>query len=347
MKLSYTPEQEQLRDTMGEFLAEVAEEKLWPGLAEFGALGLVVPEQLGGEGAGLVELGLVAQATGSSLRSAPLVPSAVLATLLLTELRDEHVDELLRALAKGERTATASWSLVGAPQSTSLPTLAGDRLSGTLRNVPWAGAPGAVLCGSADGSVVCFDPSESGVNVENVTAFDETEPLVDLVVDDVMCFMVVGRDQASTIIESARARVQAVIAMELVGVGRAVLNMAVEYAKVRTQFGRPIGSFQAIKHMLADAHLTLDAASALAHLACVEMDSGASAGPLTARLALASASRAARLSTLNSMQSFGGVGYTWEQGSHRYLRRVLARGAQLGSQDDQLREIAGAVLPAS
>jgi alkylation response protein AidB-like acyl-CoA dehydrogenase len=347
MKLEYTPEQQQLRETIGEFLGEVADDKLWSGLAEFGALGLVVPEILGGAGAGLVELGLVAQACGKSLRSSPFVPSAVLATLLLSELGDERFDELLGALASGERTATASWSLVGAPQSTALPTLAGDRLAGTVRNVPWAGTLGAVLCRSVDGSLVCLDPSGSGVSVETVTPFDETEPLVDLVLEDAVCLLVVGPDEASTIIESARARVQAVVAMELVGVGRGGLDMAVEYAKVRTQFGRAIGSFQALKHMLADAHLALEPAAALTHLACVELESGVPTGPLTARLALASASRAARLSILNSMQSFGGIGYTWEHGSHRYLRRVIARSAQVGSHDDQLREIADALLPAT
>ncbi|NGP07396.1 acyl-CoA/acyl-ACP dehydrogenase [Rhodococcus sp. 14C212] len=336
-----------MRETMGEFLVEVADDKLWRGLAEIGALGLVVPEHLGGEGAGLVELGLVAQTSASILRSTPLVPSAVLATLLLTELDGERVDELLRDLASGERTATAPWSLVGAPQSTALPTLTGNRLSGTLRNVPWVETPAVVLCVTADGSLVCLDTSESGVSIETLNPFDETEPLADVTLDDVVGLVVVDPDEAATIIDTVCARVQAVVAMELVGVGRGILDMAVEYAKVRTQFGRAIGSFQAIKHMLAEVHLALEPASALAHLACTELDTGAPTGPMTARLALASANRAARVAALNAMQSFGGIGYTWEHGSHRYLRRVLARNAQLGSQDDQLRGIADAVLPAS
>ena len=345
MKLSYTDEQRHLASTMAEFFSESSVSSMWAGLAAFGALGMTVAEDLGGEGAGVVDLGLVARASGARVAQTPFAPTAVLATLVLSEVGGELAEGLLKGIVSGTSVVVVPWSVVGQRQRVGVPELAGgSRVTGSLRNVPWVQSSDSVVFQTSDRSLVVADVQSEGVTWTSVDSFDGSEPLADVTFEAVPLQVLALGAQAEIAVAAARDRINAVLAMELVGTGQAILDMAVDYAKIRTQFDRPIGSFQSLKHMLADAHIQLDAASALAHAACHAVDTRQQEAGDTARLALASSMSAARTSALNSMQSFGGIGYTWEQGSHVYLRRVLARRAQLGSTDQHLEIIADSVL---
>ncbi len=186
-----------------------------------------------------------------------------------------------------------------------------------------------------------MDLKAGGGSIEPEQSFDPTEPLYTVQLSGARAHRLPSTVTTAERLEAARARIRAVVACEIAAAGRAVLGGAVEYARLRTQFRRPIGSFQAVKHMLVNAHIELDAAEALAHRACSAHDGADPGAPFLSRLALAGAVEAARVAAANLLQTFGGIGYTWEQGTHRYLRRVRARTAQFGSADLQLADIAG------
>jgi alkylation response protein AidB-like acyl-CoA dehydrogenase len=335
MRLAYTDEQLQLREALAEMLAADTDDAL-PMLSEMGVLGLPVSEELDGAGAGLVELGLVAGELARGLSPSAFVPSAVVATLVLAEC--EGGESALRRIVTGVETATVPWSLVDADAR----PLLGDGGPVTLENVPFASTSDRIVVALDGAGIVSADLRADGVVIEELEALDPTEPLfrvtLDLSVADVVA------SDASAVLARALPRIAAVVAAELVACGEGVLRTAVEYATVRTQFGRAIGSFQAVKHMLADAHIALDGAGALAHFACATLDDGGPDGASLAGFALAAASAAAQTAAANSLQTFGGIGYTWEQGTHAYLRRVTARAAQFGTADRQLARIADALV---
>lgn len=335
MKLAYTDEQDQLREALAEMLeADVAD--ALPLLSEMGVLGLPIPEDLDGAGAGLTELGIVAAELARGLSPSAFIPSSVVATLVLAEC--SAGEGQLRAVVSGERTATVPWSIV---DPDAAPPAAGAGPV-TFANVPFAATSDLLVAVVRDGDrephVVSIDLHAEGVKIEEVEAFDPTEPLFSVTVDPSRA-EVVASDAAASV-GRALPRIAAVVAAELVACGEGVLRTAVDYATVRTQFGRAIGSFQAIKHMLADAHVALDGAGSLAHLACTTLDDGGADGAALAGFALAAAMGAATSATATSLQTFGGIGYTWEQGTHTYLRRVTARAAQFGTADRQIARIA-------
>jgi alkylation response protein AidB-like acyl-CoA dehydrogenase len=224
-----------------------------------------------------------------------------------------------------------------------LPTATSGAVTGSLRHVPWAAqAQTLVATASHAGGTGVFavDLQGGDLTIEPEQAFDATEPLCTVHLNGARASLLPSTAATSDRLEAARARIRAVISAELTATGRAVLASAIEYAGIRNQFGRPIGSFQSVKHMLVNAHLELDAAEALAYRACAAHDCGDPEAPSLSRLALAGAAAAAEVAAANSLQTFGGIGYTWEQGTHRYLRRVRARSAQFGSADLQLADIA-------
>jgi acyl-CoA dehydrogenase len=186
-------------------------------------------------------------------------------------------------------------------------------------------------------TAVLLDTSWDAVRVRAVAALDVVEPVAAVDVQPVAAPLVPIAALPTPLIRVA-------LAAELVGTAQRALDGAVAYAKERRQFGRPIGSFQAIKHLLADRHVQLDAARMLVHAAAAAIDAGDGGAEEAAAAALAAVCDAADATTGDALQVHGGIGFTWEHPSHVFLKRARARRVLLGSQARQLDGLAQLIL---
>ncbi|MET7993816.1 acyl-CoA dehydrogenase family protein [Amycolatopsis sp. NPDC005232] len=297
---------------------------LWKTFADAGLLGLGVPEERGGSGGGLRELCVVAEEVGAALPRIPFA-AAVSAVAVLSSVHnvDNFVD--------GSAVAVAAWETFPVfPGHRSPLRLSGSTVDGVLRVVPF-GLDADVLVAAVEGRFVRIDLTAAGVRRESVGAFDVIEPAA------VISFSSVPVVELSS--ADVSARVLTVLAAELVGTGQRALDGAVEYAKQRQQFGRAIGSFQALKHLLADRFVQLDAARLLVEWAASTVDAGVEALP-AARTAVVAASDVADAATRDALQAHGGIGFTWEHPAHVHLKHARARRQLLGSAARQLDAVA-------
>lgn len=301
---------------------------LWRALAELGLVGLAVPETAGGSGGGLRELCLVAEQVGASCARVPYTATAVALAAGLPAAA---------SVIEGSLVAVSAWeSFPTAPRRRrDALQMSGSRVEGTLNGVPF-GMDADILVTFIDDTAVAVDLTQAGVQRHPVAAFDVTEP--------VSAIHLAGA--AGTIVDSGPlcSRALTVLAAELLGTGQRALDGAVEYAKQRRQFGRLIGSFQAIKHMLADRYVQLDAARLLLDAAITAEEDHLGNTTAAARTALVAASVAAERAAGDALQVHGGIGFTWEHPSHVYVKRVRARRCLLGSPAEQLDELASYVL---
>jgi len=291
---------------------------VYAGLADLGLFGVAVAEEAGGAGAAVTDLcAMVDEA------AAALVPGPVASTALATLVLDDP--DVLAALMSGERTA-------GFALSADL-TVTDGRATGSADHVPGAVAGGYVLLPASDGWVL-VDTAADGATVEALTATDFTRPLGRVVLDGAP---VVAVSTAPRRIEDLAV---AVLCAEAAGVTRWALQTAVAYAKVREQFGKPIGSFQAIKHMCAEMLLRSEQASVAAADAALAA-TGTDADQLSVAAAVAAATciEAARANTKDCIQVLGGIGITWEHDAHLYLRRAYGISQTLGGRSRWLRRV--------
>jgi alkylation response protein AidB-like acyl-CoA dehydrogenase len=291
----------------------------YDGLAQLGTFGVALAEERGGAGGTVEDLcAMLAEA------AAALVPGPVATTALATLVVDDS--DVLQALASGGRTA-------GVALTADLRYHA-DRVSGTAPYVLGADA-GGVLVLPADGSCLLVDVGSDGVAVEPLKPTDFSRPLARVTLDSV----------AAQVISVSPERVEdlaaIVMAAEAAGVARWTLQTATEYAKVREQFGRPIGSFQAVKHMCAEMLLRSEQiAVAAADAARAASDPDPSQLSIAAAIAAATAIEAARSNAKDCIQVLGGIGITWEHDAHLYLRRAYGISQFLGGRSRWLRRIA-------
>jgi alkylation response protein AidB-like acyl-CoA dehydrogenase len=359
MRFALTDEQLELRRTAEQVLADAArkdplppswdalprtfDRDLWSSFGELGLLGVGVPEELGGSGGGMQEVCVLAEKVGAALPAIPFSGTAAMAAVLAAHPEDADAQHALAGVADGSVVVAAAWESFPAAvvpgRRGGVLRRSGSRVDGSLAAVPFGGAADLLLAFTDDERAVLVEPSQPGVRRRTVSSFDLTEPLsaIELAA------------ATSTPLGSCAtaAHVLAVFAAELVGTGQRALDGAVEYAGQRRQFGRAIGSFQSIKHMLADRFVELDAARMLVRLAAAALDEGRSDAVLAARTALAAACDAAVAATGDALQAHGGIGFTWEHPSHVYLKRARARRSLLGSQARQLDAIADHVFAAS
>jgi alkylation response protein AidB-like acyl-CoA dehydrogenase len=293
----------------------------YEGLAQLGVFGVAVPEELGGAGSTVDDLCAMVDEAAAALVPGPVAPTA-LATLVIG---GSH-PELLEALASGERTA-------GVAPSADVRYDDG-RASGTAEYVLGADLRGVLLLPAGD-KWLLVDATADGVTVEPLKATDFSRPLARVLLDSA---------PAEVLAVSAQ-RVQdlaaTVLAAEAAGVARWTLQTATEYAKVREQFGKPIGSFQAIKHMCAEMLLRSEQISVAA------ADAGAAvANPderqlaIAAAVAASTAIEAAKANAKDCIQVLGGIGITWEHDAHLYLRRAYGMAQFLGGESRWLRRVA-------
>ncbi|KAA0104195.1 acyl-CoA dehydrogenase [Mycolicibacterium sp. P1-5] len=297
---------------------------VYRGLAELGLFGVAVAEEAGGAGGSVQDLCAMVEEAARALIPGPVATTAV-ATLVITD------PELLEALASGE--ATAGLALAGDLRKD------GDKVSGTADHVLGADTSGVLLL-PVGGEVVVVDAAADGVAVELLAATDFSRPLAKVTLDSV---------PATTLAVSGRRfedLTATVLAAETAGLARWTLDTAVEYAKVREQFGKPIGSFQAIKHMCAEMLLRSQQAAVAAADAAVAASGGDDDQQLSIAAAIAAAIgiESAKSNAKDCIQVLGGIGITWEHDAHLYLRRAYSIGQILGGRPAWLRRVASLTL---
>ncbi|SEG93324.1 hypothetical protein SAMN05444920_10890 [Nonomuraea solani] len=300
---------------------------LWKTLAgEIGVAGLLVPEDLGGAGASASEVAVVLEELGRAVAPVPFFTSSVLATQALLPTRDP----LLRELAEGRITAALVVSFAASPyrpERGAEVRLEGDRLTGTVTGV--AGAEVAdVLLVPVDGDLYAVE----GASVAVVSSLDLTRPVATVTFDRAPARRVGACDLAGVLRFGA-----GLLASEQLGVAEWCLETTLAYVKERHQFARPIGSFQAIKHRLADLWLDVVRARAAARGAAADTSdiSVAVAQSWNAGVAVHVAEEA--------LQLHGGIGMTWEHPVHLYLKRAKATEIALGTPGDHREALASLV----
>jgi alkylation response protein AidB-like acyl-CoA dehydrogenase len=351
MRFRFDPEHDELRQAVrrlligsagaSDALGRAAEQTdRDPGLTarlarEIGVYGLGVPERFGGAGAGLLELGVVFQEAGRAALGAPLL-SPVLATDLLRQSAEDGEDEgardLLTRIAAGDLVAaaaiaegtggTAGWD--AAPETTAVRSPTGWALTGTKEWVADGGQAGlfVVSARSPDGTALfTVEAGAPGLAVEPVTTIDISRRFARVRMDAVPA-VPVAVPHATAAMRRTCDRGLALLSADLVGIAQRCLEMATAWAKEREQFGQVIGSFQAIKHKLADVRLELEAAESACLYALWAAQEAPAELPTAARIAAHTCGEAALLAAGENIQVHGGIGVTWEHPAHVYLRRA-------------------------
>jgi alkylation response protein AidB-like acyl-CoA dehydrogenase len=321
---------------------------LWRALAaELGAAGLLISEARGGAGASYREAAVVAEETGYAVAPVPYLGSAVVATAALLGTGDE----LLAGLASGEVTAALVVPFTQLPPRTVhaaarpggiravLPHV-GDapgvtRLSGQVAGVADALAADVLLV-PADGApfgLYAVDASSDGVSRSPVTSLDETRPIADLALDAAPGRTVAVNEDAGAAVLAGLWAGAAMLASEQLGTAQRCLDMTVAYVKERKQFARPVGSFQALKHRLADVWIAVTQARAAARYAAACLAEGDADAPVAIALAKAACGEAAVHAAQECVQLHGGIGFTWEHPAHLLLKRAKSGSIAFGSPD--------------
>jgi alkylation response protein AidB-like acyl-CoA dehydrogenase len=313
---------------------------LWTALAEMGVVGLIVEEEYGGVGAGPVELERVTEESGAALLCGPLISSGVLAAGLIQALGDGAAKtRLLPGIADGSRIATAAltgprggWdrksvSVVASPAGDgwTLNGVAGFVTDGQIADV--------ILVAARVGDDIGAFEIEAGaahLALKPLPTFDHTLRLAELTFADVAARRI-GSGDAWPAIERALGLARVALAGEQAGAAKRALEFTVDYAKTRAQFGRLIGSFQAIKHMAADLLLESESAISAARNAAAKLAEGAEDAPAAISLAAFACADAFSKVTADAVQMHGGIAFTWAHPAHLYLRRARADAQLFGT----------------
>ena len=311
------------------------DEQLWRRLAqEIGAAGLAIPERFGGTGATAHEDAVVAEELGRALAGTPYLSTVALAANLVLASGDEAAGaQYLPGIAIGETTAAVAYrGPAGGDRAPVRATrgAAGWRLTGTSSFVlDGAGADLVlVLAGTEAGERALFavPGNAAGLHRRELTVLDHTRRQAELTFEDVWAAApLAGGEPAQPWLDAALRRATVSLAAEQVGGAERALQSAVEYARLRVQFGRPIGSFQAIKHRCADLAVDNDRArSALVHAIWAAVEGTADQLREASALAALVCGPAFMQAAKESIQIHGGIGFTWEHPAHRYFRRATA-----------------------
>ena len=310
---------------------------LWRALAaELGLAGLLVPEALGGQGASAREAAVVMEELGGAVAPTPFLGSAVLATsaLLGCDTADEAVAGLLGRLAAGRSAAALAVPLSAAPGGGFPATVRVDgdgRLTGRVTSV--ADAVGAdVLVVPAVGvrGPGLYEVAAADAAVERFNSLDLTRPLADVTFDGCSARPLPAGDAAAAL-DAALLTGAGLLASEQLGVAQWCLDETVRYLGQRHQFGRVVGSFQSLKHRLADLWLEVVSVRAAARAAADALAAGSPDTPVAAAVAQSYAAGVAVHAAEEAVQLHGGIGMTWEHPAHLYLKRAKADEIALGT----------------
>ena len=362
----FTDEQNQLRDAVRKFSAEHFSEervrelmesdppfdpKAWARLGgELGVLGLSVPEADGGVGGTLVDQAVAIEELGARLACGPVFGTVYLAIPALVAAGSGAVrDELLGDLVEGTRTAAfavADQAGVFDPAAVTV-TASGDTLSGNVSQVIDAGIADVLLVAAngADGvGLYTVDTSATGVQRTPLATLDLTRSAANVALTDAPAQVIAGPEETERVVNHALQVGAALLAVEQVGAAQHLLGLSVEYAKSRLQFGRPIGSFQAVKHRLANLLVDVEHARSTAYHAVWALTDGSDDPALATSIAQAVCSAALTHVAADTIQVHGGIGFTWEHQAHLYYKRATTDAALLGSAEQHRDRVASMVL---
>ena len=348
MNFAFSEEQEELRKTVRSFLDSKSPETevrrlmdtedgydpaVWSQMGEqMGLQGLAIPEEFGGSGYSFVELGVVLEEMGRALLCAPYFSTVVLAANTLLQSGDDAAKkDFLPGIASGETIATIAYTEPSGKWDES-----GITMEATQDGGGWTlnGTKMFVLDGHTADLIIVAARTEGGVSLFTVvgdadgltrtalSTMDQTRKQAKLEFAGTPARLLGTEGQGWAVLSTVLDLAAVALAAEEVGGGQKVLDMAVEYAKVRVQFGRPIGSFQAIKHKCADMLLEVESAKSAAYYGmwcAAEMNDEL---PSVASLAKAYCSEAYFHAAAENIQIHGGIGFTWEHPAHLYFKRA-------------------------
>ncbi|MGZ6251730.1 MAG: acyl-CoA dehydrogenase family protein [Candidatus Binataceae bacterium] len=314
--------------------------ELWRKMADLGWLGLVLPEEHGGAGLNYVDLVVVAEEMGRVLLPSPFIWTLMFAEAIARSGSDDQKRRLLPAIARGELVATAAhleanarWAesgiTLGARKSGAGYLLDGDKLFVNDAHAADFFLVAARTGGKRGGGVTLFaiDSKRAGVAVTPLKTMDQTRKLGAVTFRGVKAAAadVVGEvNDGWPVLAAAIDRAKVALAAEMIGGAQKVLDSAVEYTKVCEQFGRPIGSFQAVQHKCANMMVDIEGAKSAIYYAAWAVSNDAPDASAAAAVAKAAASDAYRRTAADGIQVHGGIGFTWEHDMHLYFKRAMS-----------------------
>jgi len=372
MDFAFSPDQQLLKSSARAFLDEHCpsrvvrallddprgdSDSLWKEMTQLGWLGLALPDAHGGSALGLVETAILLEELGRAACPSPYLPTALAATAIARAGNAAQQRRWLAAIATGGTRGSVAFSERDLDwDAASIVTHAeraagGWTINGAKSFVPWGHVADVLIVPArAPEGLTLFlvEPAAAGVKISPLTSMDPTTRLAEIALEHVA----VGADavlgppgHARPLLEALLLRGAVGAAAEMLGAARRCLDMAVEYAKVREQFGQPIGSFQAIRHKCADMLLEVENAHAATYYAAWALDSEAEDGPLAASIAKSYVGDAARKVCGEAIQVHGGIGFTWEYDLHLYFKRAKALEPLYGDQEYHRELILRRVVP--
>jgi len=357
MDFSFTSDQTLLKNSARAFLDEHCKpatvrllwedargesEAMWKEMAQLGWLGLALPEAHGGSGLGMVESALLLEELGRAAYPGPYWPTMLAGHVIAEAGSEAQQARWLPAIAAGDARAAIALldtDLDWNPESTATraeKTSGGYQLSGVKRYVAWSHVASVLLvpARTPEGvSLFLVDPAASGISASPVMSMDPGTRLAHLSLDRVPVRaedMVAAPGAAGPRLARLLRRAAVGAAAEMLGAARRCLDMAVGYAKVREQFGQPIGSFQAIRHKCAEMLLETENSHSAVYYAAWALDAGADDAESAASIAKSYVADASRKVCGEAIQVHGGIGFTWEYDLHMYFKRAKALEAQYG-----------------
>jgi alkylation response protein AidB-like acyl-CoA dehydrogenase len=357
MNFDFSDEQKQLRDEARKFLTEKCPPKavravldgkapydreLWQGLAEMGFLGVAIPESYGGAGAGHLELCVIAEEMGRALAPVPFSSTVYLAAeALLLAGSEAQKQKWLPRIAKGEAIGTlAQFEGKGNPSPQAIKLAAsGNALNGVKMPVADGAIADFAIVAARTGtsgrendlSLFIVELKGDGIEIKSLSNIDPTRGQAEITFKNAKAEALGRAGEGWSILTQVLDRAAVLMAFEQVGGADRALEMGRDYALDRIAFGRPIGSFQAVKHMLADMYVSATLARSNSYYGAWALSTNSSELPEAAASARISATQAFQHCAKNNIQVHGGMGFTWEFDCHMFYRRANATALGLGS----------------
>jgi alkylation response protein AidB-like acyl-CoA dehydrogenase len=365
MYFDLSDEQQQIKRTANEFLAsrykserirELIETDLgfeesdWQEMVELGWPGLALPEDHGGQGLGIVELAIVFEEMGYGLPPSPLLSNTVAGLALAICGSEDQKAEFLAPLAAGEKRGTVALIDAGSPGTIGefeMEARQGDggvELNGEKVLVMDAVAADFMLVATADGRRHIVETGQDGVSINRESSIDLTRFVYSVGFEDVEVAAERTLPGEAGDYYPVLQRVCVALSAEMTGIAQRTMEMAVDYAKERQQFGRPIGSYQAVSHRCAQMLLETEGARSATYYAAWAADASPDDLSLAASMAKAYASDAGWRVANASLQVHGGIGFTWEHDLHLWLKRARVDASMFGDAHWHRERVADAVL---
>lgn len=347
MDFGLSEEQDLLQETLRQFLGQECppprlhqifdsgmghDADLWKGLASLGLCGLMLPEIYGGAELEVLDLALVCEELGYGGMPGPFLTHSLAGLAIRSAGEESQQAHWLPRLADGSSVATLA---LGEDSGTSGAAggdcrLDGDLLSGQVRFVPHGGIADVILVGLPDGRFALVERSARGIEIQSEEGIDRSRPIDRVSFRDTPCDVLSGND-------SAEARVRDVglvlLAADAFGCASRLIDLTVEYAKTREQFGRKIAEFQTVKHQLARLGLEVEPTRALFWYAAHALDHLEDEAPRAAAMAKAHITDRSIEVARAVVELHGGIGFTWECDVHLWFKRIMFDRAFLGSPD--------------